>query len=96
MTEQYYVYIMTNEHNTVLYVGVTSNLIERVYQHKQKFVDGFTKKYNVDKLVYYETTNSIEAAINREKQLKKGSRKKKIELINQMNPNWEDLYEHLQ
>lgn len=91
MVKQYYVYIMTNEHNTVLYIGITNDLIRRVYEHKQKLVQGFTKKYNIVKLVYYEVTNDIQSAISREKQLKSGSQQKKIHLINQMNPNWDDL-----
>ncbi len=68
--KQYYVYILTNKVNTVFYIGVTSNLIKRIYEHKQKFVEGFTKHYNVDKLVYFEVSNDIESAIKREKQLK--------------------------
>lgn len=76
----------------MLYTGVTNNLIRRVYEHKQKLVDGFTKKYNITKLVYYEMFNNIENAISREKQIKGGSRQKKIELINNMNKEWRDLY----
>lgn len=92
MEKHYYIYIMTNKRNTVLYTGVTNNLIRRVYEHKQKLVDGFTKKYNITKLVYYEMFNNIENAISREKQIKGGSRQKKIELINNMNKEWRDLY----
>ena len=92
MNKQYYVYIMTNYKNTVLYTGVTNALIRRVYEHKSKVSDGFTKRYNVNKLVYYEIAESAETAIMREKQIKGGSRKKKIDLINSMNPEWEDLY----
>lgn len=88
----YYVYILTNYTNKVLYIGVTNNLIRRVYEHKSKLVKGFTQKYNVDKLVYYESTESIISAIEREKQLKGGSRQKKLDLINKFNPQWEDLY----
>jgi putative endonuclease len=87
-----YVYILTNASGRVLYTGVTSNLVERVYEHKEKMVDGFTKKYNVNKLVYYEASDSIESAIEREKQIKAGSRKKKIDLIRSMNPACKDLY----
>ena len=87
-----YVYILSNKVNTVLYVGVTSNLIKRVWEHKNKVVPGFTAKYNVDKLVYYETSESIVSAIEREKQIKGGSRKKKMELISSNNPQWKDLY----
>ena len=95
MDKQYFVYILTNKHNTVLYTGVTNNLKRRVYEHREKLVSGFTKKYNVYKLVFYEITNSVEVAIQREKQIKGGSRQKKIDLINGMNPGWMDLYEEL-
>lgn len=88
-----YVYILSNKINTVLYVGVTSNLIKRVWEHKNKAVPGFTARYNIDKLIYYETSESIVSAIEREKQIKGGSRKKKTELINSFNPQWKDLYE---
>jgi putative endonuclease len=87
-----YVYIMTNKSNTVIYTGVTSNLVKRVYEHKEKLIEGFTKKYNVSKLVYYEVFEGMENAILREKQIKAGSRKKKFELINSMNKGWKDLY----
>jgi putative endonuclease len=86
---------MTNKRNTALYAGVTSDLIRRVYEHREKLVDGFTKKYNITKLVYYEVFNDIEYAILREKQIKGGSRLKKIQLINGMNQKWKDLYENL-
>ena len=92
---QCYVYIMTNKHNTVLYTGVTNDLIRRVYEHKEKLVKGFTKKYNVNKLVYYEIADEIYYAIEREKQIKGGSRQKKIDLILSMNPEWKDLYNTL-
>ncbi|MBQ8460324.1 GIY-YIG nuclease family protein [bacterium] len=92
MNKQGYVYILFNKRNGTLYTVVTSDLIKRVYQHKQKFVDGFTKKYSVDKLGYYEISDNIESAIIREKQIKAGSRKNKLELIEVVNPNWEDLY----
>jgi len=95
MGKQYYVYIMTNRKNTVLYIGVTNNLIRRIYEHKEKLVDGFAKKYNVTKLVYYEVFEDIENAISREKHLKAGSRQKKIDLINQMNRGWRELYDEL-
>ena len=85
------VYIMTNYSETSLYIGVTSNLQKRVWEHKNKVVEGFTKKYNVDKLVYYELTDSIESAINREKQLKRWHRQWKINLIKEMNPDFKDL-----
>ena len=95
MSKQYYVYIMTNKNNTVLYTGVTNNLIRRVYEHKEKLTGGFTKKYNVNKLVYYEVFEDSYHAISREKQIKGGSRQKKINLINSMNEKWEDLYDKL-
>jgi putative endonuclease len=84
---------MTNKNNNVLYTGVTSNLFNRVAEHKDKIVSGFTSKYNVTKLVYYEEYNAMEEAIAREKQIKGGSRHKKIDLINSRNPEWKDLYE---
>jgi putative endonuclease len=95
MADQYYVYIMTNKRNTVLYIGVTNDLTRRVYEHKDKMADGFTKKYNITKLVYYEVCEEIQSAISREKQLKAGSRQRKIELISGMNKEWRDLYEEL-
>lgn len=88
---QYYVYILTNWNNKVLYIGVTNNLQRRVYEHKNKLIEGFTSKYNVNKLVYYECFSEIYLAITREKQLKKYLRKKKEELINFSNPTWKDL-----
>ena len=93
MSKQYFVYIMANKHNTVLYTGITSGLKKRVYEHREKLVSGFTKKYNISKLVYYEIYQDPENAILREKQLKAGSRKKKIDLINTMNKRWLDLYD---
>ena len=84
---------MANKHNTVLYTGITSDLKKRVYEHREKLVSGFTKKYNISKLVYYEIYQDPENAILREKQLKAGSRKKKIDLINTMNRKWLDLYD---
>jgi len=88
---QYYVYILTNRNNNVLYIGVTNNLVRRTYEHKNKLVEGFSKRYKLIKLVYYETTGSIESAIEREKQLKNWHRGWKINLINQLNPEWKDL-----
>ncbi len=93
---QYYVYIMTNFRNTVLYTGVTNNLRRRVYEHKQGIGSDFTKRYNVNKLVYYEACSDIRAAIAREKQIKGGSRQKKIDVINSLNPDWHDLYEEIE
>jgi putative endonuclease len=86
---------MTNKRNTVIYTGITGNLNKRIYEHKENLVEGFTKKYNVHKLVYYEVFNDVEEAILREKQIKAGSRNKKITLISSMNPNWKDLYPEL-
>lgn len=85
------VYIMTNYQETTFYIGVTSNIQKRVWEHKNKVVEGFTNKYNVDKLVYFELTDSIEAAINREKQLKRWHREWKINLIKESNPDFKDL-----
>ena len=87
----YYVYILTNKMYTTLYVGITNNLIRRMYEHKNKIFQGFTSKYNLDKLVYFEQTSSPNSAIEREKTLKKWARNKKLFLINQMNPEWKDL-----
>lgn len=87
----YYVYILANWNNKVIYTGVTNNLERRLYEHKHKLVDGFTKKYNVNKLVYFDFCRSIEAAIQREKQIKGWTRGKKNALIEQSNPEWHDL-----
>ena len=87
----YYVYILTNSSNKVLYVGVTNDLERRCYEHKQNLIKGFTQKYNVDKLIYYEKFDSIELAIFREKQIKGYSRSKKDALINEINPEWDEL-----
>ena len=91
---QYYVYILSNWNNKVLYIGITSNLERRLYEHKMKLADGFTKRYNVNKLVYYECTCDVEAAITREKQLKGWTRSQKDTLINRENPQWLDLSEN--
>ncbi|NYB73930.1 GIY-YIG nuclease family protein [Sedimentibacter hydroxybenzoicus DSM 7310] len=88
----YYVYIMTNKYNKVLYTGITNNLARRVYEHKNNIIEGFTSKYKVHRLVYYDYTENVMSAIEREKQIKGWSRYKKIELIESMNPIWEDLY----
>lgn len=82
---------MTNTHHTVLYTGVTANLVRRVHEHKEKRVKGFTSRYNVNKLVYFEVCEHIEAAILREKQIKAGLRARKLELVNRMNPHWNEL-----
>ncbi len=95
MNNTFYVYILTNKNNSVLYTGVTNNLVRRVFEHKEKLIDGFTKKYNCSKLVWYEQYLDAESAISREKQIKGGSRKKKEDLINKMNPQWKDLYEEI-
>jgi len=95
VNKQYYIYIMTNKTNRVLYTGVTNDLKRRVYEHKEKLVEGFTKRYNIGKLVYYELCEDIESAILREKQIKGGSRQKKIQLVNSVNNKWCDLYEKL-
>ena len=90
-----YVYLLTNKYNSVIYTGVTSNLIKRIYEHKNKLADGFTKKYNLDKLVYFESFEDINEAINREKQIKGGSRKDKVKLIKSTNPEFKDLYSQI-
>ncbi len=92
MTRQYYVYIMTNRSRT-LYIGVTNDLERRVYEHKSEPVEGFTKRYRMNRLVYFDTTSSIEGAITREKELKRWRRSKKIVLIEADNPGWKDLSE---
>ena len=88
----YYVYILTNKNNTVLYTGVTNDLVRRIHEHKRKLIKGFTQRYNTDKLVYYEVFDFIELAIKREKQIKGYSRAKKDRLINTVNTNWDELY----
>jgi len=95
MMGQYFVYILASKKNGTLYIGVTSNLLKRVYEHKNNLVEGFTQKYNVHKLVYYEIYQNIHDAITREKRIKKWKRQWKIELIEQSNPNWEDLFDSL-
>ena len=91
----YFVYILASKRNGTLYIGVTNNLIKRIYEHKNNLVDGFTKKYRVHILVYYEQLNNIENAITREKQLKKWERNWKLSLIEKENPEWEDLYKKI-
>jgi len=93
--KQYYVYILTSDNSRVLYTGVTNNLQKRVYEHKAKLVAGFTKRYNINRLIYYEVFENIEAAITREKQIKNYSRNKKEGLIKKFNRNWKDLYNNL-
>jgi putative endonuclease len=92
LTKQYFVYILASKKNGTLYLGMTNDLNKRVYQHKNNLADGFTKKYNVHNLVYYEIHNDVYNAITREKQLKKWNRQWKIELIETNNPEWNDLY----
>gem|GEM_PF-134625 len=93
--KQYYIYILTNKSNKVLYVGMTNDLTRRIYEHKDKLVEGFTKKYNLTKLVYYEITTDVESALSREKQLKNWHRDWKVNLINKFNHKWDDLSECL-
>ena len=93
MSKTYAVYILTNYNETTFYTGVTGNLQKRIWEHKNKVVEGFTKKYNVDRLVYYELTENVETALNREKQLKRWHRQWKINLIKEMNPEFKDLSE---
>lgn len=95
MNKQGYVYILTNKENGTLYIGVTSNLQQRIWQHKEKHVEDFSKKYELNKLVYYEVFDSVEDAISREKAMKKWERRWKLNNINQFNPKWVDLYETL-
>ena len=95
MDRYFYVYIMSNKNNTVLYTGVTNDLRRRVYEHKDQMIEGFTKKYHITKLIYYEILRDAETAITREKQIKGGSRQKKVGLIEGINPQWKDLYEEL-
>ena len=92
---EYYIYILASQRNGTLYTGVTNDLIRRVYEHKNDFVKGFTKKYGVHTLVYYEQCDSFDSALQREKQIKEWKRRWKLELIEKENPNWNDLYEKL-
>jgi len=91
----YFVYILSNKSNNVTYIGITNNLARRVYEHKNKMVEGFTSKYNVDKLIYYEEYKETQYALNREKQLKGWTKVKKANLINKLNPEWKDLYNQI-
>ena len=93
--EQYYVYILASGRNGTLYVGVTNDLPKRIYEHKSNLIEGFTEKYNVHILAYYEVYDDVLEAIMREKQMKKWNRKWKIRLIEEMNPEWKDLYEEI-
>jgi len=87
--------MIANNHNTVLYIGVTNNLIRRVYEHKNGLIDGFTKKYNCHKLVWFQQTNDVDSAITKEKRMKKWKREYKENVIREMNPDWKDLYDEL-
>lgn len=93
--KQYYVYILAKERNSTFYVGITSNLAKRIYEHKNDLTDGFTKKYGIHKLVYFEIFDDPENAIKREKRLKKWNRPWKMRLIEEMNPDWNDLYDEI-
>ena len=95
MGKTFYVYILASQKRGTMYVGVTSNLLKRIYEHKNSLVDGFTKKYNVHHLVYYEVVSNAESAISREKQIKKWNRLWKMRLIEEHNPEWTDLYDSL-
>ena len=95
MEKQPCVYLLTNKRNGTLYTGVTSNLPRRIWEHKNKFVDGFTQKYGTDKLVWYELLETMESAIQREKNIKNWNRSWKLKTIEEMNPDWKDLYEEL-
>jgi len=95
LMNQYYIYIMANKKEGVLYIGVTNDLVKRTIQHQEHQVKGFTDRYNLSRLVYYEITNNINSAIEREKQLKSWHRQWKIDLIEKMNPNWSDLYRQI-
>ena len=94
--KQYYVYILTNKSNNVLYIGVTNNLERRMFEHENKLIEGFSKKYNLTKLIYFEMTEDAESAIRREKQLKNWHRDWKMNLINQFNPEWSNLSEDIE
>ncbi len=95
MQKQYYLYILASKRNGTLYIGITNDLIRRIGEHKSKLIEGFSKKYNVDRLVFFEIYNDVSEAITREKRLKKWNRHWKIKLIEEMNPEWNDLYDDL-
>ncbi len=94
-TKQYYVYLMASRKNGTLYVGVTNDLVRRTYEHRENIIEGFTKKYGVHMLVYYEVHRDVSEALLREKRIKKWERKWKLQLINEVNPKWKDLYDDL-
>jgi len=95
MAKKGYVYILTNKTGSVLYTGVTSDLVKKIYEHKHKIIEGFSSRYNLDILVYYECYDDITFAITREKQIKSGNRKNKLSLVNSANPEWSDLYDSI-
>jgi putative endonuclease len=95
VNKQFYVYILASKRNGTLYTGVTSNILQRIWQHKHKMLEGFTKKYDIRTLVYYEVHNNAESAITREKQIKKWRRVWKLRLIEEKNPEWKDLYDRI-
>jgi len=95
LTKEYFVYLVTNWNNRVIYVGVTNDLARRIYEHNNKLIEGFSSKYNLCKLVYFEQTNDVSCAITREKEIKKWRREKKNKLVEKMNPDWSDLSETL-
>ena len=95
MSKTYYVYLLSNKKSTVIYTGMTNDLVRRVYQHKQGQSESFTQRYRVNRLVYFESFADVRDALEREKQLKAGSRQKKLDLINSTNPEWRDLYDEL-
>jgi putative endonuclease len=95
MVKQFYVYILASKRNGTVYAGVTSDLVKRVWEHKNKLVEGFTEKYGVDKLVFYEVHTDVENAIRREKQIKKWNRSWKLRLIEGKNPEWKDLFDEI-
>ena len=93
--KNYYTYILASKRNGTLYIGVTNDLVRRIYEHKNHLIEGFTSKYDVSRLVYYEITSDVKSALSREKQLKSWNRQWKLELIEKSNPNWNDLYDDL-
>ena len=95
MKNNYFVYLITNWNNKVIYIGITNNLQRRVFEHKNKLVEGFTSRYNLNKLVYYEITTDVNSAIAREKEIKKWRREKKNKLVESLNPEWKELIEEL-
>lgn len=92
MRDRFFVYILTNERHTVLYTGVTNDLLRRVGEHRARIIPGFTSRYNAEMLVYFEETSDVSAAIAREKQIKGGSRRRKVALVDSINPDWRDLF----